>query len=75
MVDEVDRLVAMEARQLDNALLYHAQRPQASGRAFCANEDCGEAITAQRQAMGAQLCIACAKAEEARAAHFRVWRR
>lgn len=75
MVDEVDRLVAMEAQQLDNALQYHARRPQAAGRTFCANEDCGKPITAQRQQMGAQLCIACAKAEEARAAHFRVWRR
>lgn len=75
MVDEVDRIVAMEERQLDNALAHHAQRARLAGRAFCANEDCGEPVAPARQALGAQLCLECAKAEEAQAAHFRRWKR
>lgn len=75
MVDDVDRMVSMEERQLENALAHHAQRPQAEGRTLCANEDCGETIAPTRQALGAQLCLDCAKAEEAQAAHFRRWSR
>lgn len=75
MVDDVDRLVAMDERQLADALAHHQRRVVPAGRAFCANEDCGEEISAQRQAMGAQLCITCAKAEEARASHFKAWGR
>lgn len=75
MVDDVDRQVAMEERHLENALDRRARRVQTRGRSFCANEDCGEAIAPNRQAMGAQLCIECAKAEEAQAAHFGRWKR
>lgn len=48
----------------------HAQRPRMVGLAFCADEACGEPVSPERQAMGAQLCLECQSTAEARAAHF-----
>jgi RNA polymerase-binding transcription factor DksA len=67
MVDEIDRAVAAEERQLADALAHHARRARPQGRATCENMDCGEAIAPMRQAMGARLCIDCAREDERRA--------
>lgn len=75
MVDDVDRITAMDERHLDDALRARAQRPAVSGLANCEDLECNAPITPQRQEMGARLCIDCAKADEARAAHHRQWRR
>jgi len=70
-MDDADRVQQMEARQLDNALAHHARRPRPSGRATCANVDCDGEIAPLRQQMSAQLCIDCAREEEARSRHVR----
>lgn len=70
-MDDADRVQLMEARQLANALDRHAHRKQSAGRVTCANLDCGAAIAPLRQQIGAQLCIDCARAEEAQAQHMR----
>lgn len=75
MVDDVDRVTAMDERHLEDALRARAQRQVSEGLTQCEDMECGAPITAQRQAMGARLCIDCAKADEARAAHHRQWRR
>lgn len=75
MVDDVDRVTAMDERHLADALRARAQRPVPVGLTHCEDVACGAPITAQRQAMGARLCIECAQADEARAAHHRQWRR
>lgn len=74
MPDQMDHLQEAEAAHNDDALRRHADRTRAVGRAECANLDCDESISLQRQQLGAQLCIECQKAEEAQAAHFRTWR-
>jgi RNA polymerase-binding transcription factor DksA len=56
-----------------DALAQHARRPVVQGRTHCANTDCGEPIAPTRTALGAQLCLDCQHAEEARAAHFAKW--
>lgn len=74
MPDQMDHLQDAEAARNDDALRHHADRTRPVGRAECANIDCGEPISAQRQQLGAQLCLECQKVEEAQAAHFRKWR-
>ena len=75
MVDDVDRVAAMDELHLEDAMRARAQRPACVGLTHCEDMECGEPITPQRQAMGARLCIDCATADEARAAHQRKWRR
>ena len=43
------------------------------GRTLCAVAECGAAISPERTALGAQLCLECQRGEEAREAHFRTW--
>lgn len=74
MADAIDEAQALSAAHNDAAVQAHAQRPQKPGRETCANLDCGDDITKERQALGAQLCLTCQKAEEGRAAHFARWR-
>lgn len=64
MVDFIDRAVAAEERQLEDALAHHARRAKPTGRETCENVDCGEPIAPLRQQMGARLCIDCAREEE-----------
>jgi RNA polymerase-binding transcription factor DksA len=64
MVDAIDRAVAAEERQLEDALAHHARRAKPAGRETCANLDCEAPIAPMRQEMGAQLCIDCAREEE-----------
>ncbi|GAB3755096.1 TraR/DksA C4-type zinc finger protein [Lysobacter olei] len=75
MPDELDRLQDMTERHMVDALKHHAERPQRPGLTHCEMMDCGEPISAQRQQMGARLCVTCQTAEEAQAAHFRTWSR
>ena len=75
MPDAMDRVQQHAADITSDALQAHAQRTQLPGRSTCANLDCGEPIAAHRTAMGAQLCMDCQSADEARAAHFRTWGR
>lgn len=75
MPDLMDRVQAVTDLHTENALQHHARRARPQGLSHCENQDCGLPITAQRQQMGARLCIDCAKAEEAAQAHMRVWRR
>lgn len=75
MPDQMDHLQEAEVARNADALRRHADRTKVVGRAECANIDCAEPISAQRQQLGAQLCIDCQKAEEAQAAHFRTWGR
>lgn len=73
MVDNIDRLTEMDERHLRNAQQAHAQRTTRPGLSHCESVDCATPISAQRQSMGARLCMECATAEEAAAAHFRKW--
>jgi len=62
---------------MENAVRTHA-RAQANrlpGLSHCEQDDCRMPIAALRRQMGARLCIECATAEEARAAHQAAWRR
>jgi hypothetical protein len=64
-MDVIDVAQRRQQEEIDHALAARAGKP--SGRAHCANLDCGEAITPIRQQMGAQLCIDCQRASELRA--------
>lgn len=75
MPDLMDHVQSMTELHLDNAIATHANRPKPVGLTHCENQDCGEPITKQRQGMGARLCVPCANADEAKAVHFRTWRR
>lgn len=75
MPDAMDALQQHNDDRVADALSAHARRPKPEGRDFCANLDCGEPITPQRRALGAQLCLPCQKAEEGQAAHLNAWRR
>lgn len=74
MPDAMDRLQDFNDDHVSDALKRHQQRPRQEGRANCANLECGDAINPQQQAMGAQLCVVCQRAEEAVSTHLRVWR-
>ena len=73
MPDAMERVQQLAIDHAQDALKRHADRPQQLGRRACANLDCQEPITSQRQALGAQLCIDCQRADEAQAAHFSRW--
>ena len=73
MPDAMDRVQQFAVDRVDDALARHHDRPQLPGRSMCANLDCGEPISEFRRQGGAQLCLACQRAEEAQAAHFRRW--
>lgn len=75
MPDQMDQVQAMNDLHVENALRTHARRERAQGLTHCETLDCGEPIVPARQALGARLCIDCQRAEEAAAAHHRVWRR
>ncbi len=75
MPDELDLVQANTELHLQNAIDHHVHRPRPQGLTHCEDADCGEPISAQRQAMGARLCVECKRAEEAREAHFATWRR
>jgi RNA polymerase-binding transcription factor DksA len=72
--DLMDHVQSFNDDHTADALARHAARPQLKGRTHCANMDCGEPIGDARTALGAQLCLICQKAEEARGAHLQVWR-
>ena len=77
MPDVIDQIQEMTDRHMENAVRTHA-RAQANrppGLAHCEQDDCRMPIATLRQQMGARLCIECATAEEARAAHQAAWRR
>lgn len=74
MPDLMDAIQERMLREADEILLHRPQQGGA-GRTKCANEDCDEAIVPARTALGAQLCLECQQAEEARGAHLRTWAR
>lgn len=71
-----DFMDAVQDRVLAETEALLQERPAAAaGRSHCADEDCGETISPERTALGAQLCLDCQRAAEAREAHFRTWSR
>ncbi len=70
MADSIDGVQQFMQDAVDDALQRRAARPVVDGRAVCANLDCQEPIAPARTALGAQLCMECALAEEARARHY-----
>lgn len=74
MTDAIDRETAIAEHHLQNALQRHARRRTSQGLSACENQDCGAPISPARQANGARLCVPCATAEEAAAAHVARWR-
>ena len=74
MPDSMDRVQQLADDHAADALKRHSSRPRLAGRSTCGNLDCGEGISSERQALGAQLCLTCQRAEEAVAAHQRTWR-
>lgn len=75
MPDAMDRMQAFNEDHTADALKRHAARKVAAGRMHCVVSDCGEPISDARRDMGAQLCLACQKEEEARDAHLSRWAR
>lgn len=65
MTDWIDRAQELQLRAIEDALAARTAAP-AAGRETCANLDCGEPISPQRQALGARLCLDCQRAEEHR---------
>lgn len=74
MPDAMDHVQQLNADLAADAQKRHADRPLPVGRSMCANLDCGEPISDFRRLDGAQLCLECAKGEEAAAVHQRAWR-
>lgn len=74
MPDAMDRVQQHALDSAADALARHADRRQPVGRTMCANLDCGEPISDYRRQAGAQLCLECARLEEAAAVHQRAWR-
>lgn len=72
-----DLMDAVQDRLLAEAEALQAVREQrpVQGRTRCATDGCGEPISPERTALGAQLCMDCQRGEEARAVHFRTWAR
>lgn len=68
--DDVDRAQALQLAEIEAA---NATRTVREGREAC--EECGAAISTQRQALGARLCLDHQREAEARAAHFKRWQR
>ena len=75
MPDAMDHVQESNAAHAEEALKRHAARSAHAGRELCANPDCEEPISPLRRAHGAQFCLPCQRAEEAQAAHVRVWGR
>ena len=71
LMDSVQERLLAEADALQAVRL--DRRP--AGRTHCSSEDCGEPISPERTALGAQLCIECQRGAEAKAAHFATWSR
>ncbi len=71
MGDLMDQVQAQTDAQLANALEHRARRPSRVGLTHCEDIDCREPIAPLRTAMGARLCIDCAKAEEQRGLQHR----
>jgi RNA polymerase-binding transcription factor DksA len=74
MPDAMDHVQSFNDDHTADALARHADRPRLKGRSHCANIECGEPIGDARQALGAQLCLPCQKAEESRHTHIARWR-
>ena len=74
MPDAMDRVQQFADDHVDDSLKRHANRPRPAGRATCANLECADDIAPQRQALGAQVCLACQRAEEGASVHQRTWR-
>lgn len=56
----MDTIDLAQARQLDDIEHALAARKRAKpGTDFCVVEDCGEAISTERKAMGATRCVDC----------------
>ena len=70
MPDAMDRVQQHAEDVACDAPAAHALRAQEPGRTTCANVDCGADIAPVRTALGAQLCMDCQLADEARAVHF-----
>lgn len=75
MPDAMDRVRQHAQDVAADALAKHASRPVLPGRAYCANLDCEADIAPARTALGAQLCLECQQAEEARRVHQQTWMR
>lgn len=63
-MDIIDQAQDYQQRMIDAAL--SRQSTRRPGRHFCARLDCDEPISETRRALGAQLCIDCAEAQELR---------
>jgi RNA polymerase-binding transcription factor DksA len=74
MPDAMDHVQSFNDAHTADALQRHASRPRPEGRAHCANLECGQPIGDARRALGAQLCLPCQHAEEAKTAHLNRWR-
>jgi len=61
-VDVIDVAQRRQAEEIEYVLA--ARRTPPRGLTHCEHGDCGEAISEQRQQMGARLCIDCATAHE-----------
>lgn len=71
MPDFMDAVQERVLAETEAVLAARGDRPE--GRSQCADDDCGAPISDERMALGAQLCLDCQRASEARAAHFRTW--
>jgi RNA polymerase-binding transcription factor DksA len=64
MADEIDiandRILADIERRIQAARKTAVER----GPEFCSNEDCGDEMPEERRAIGAKICIECAKRAE-----------
>lgn len=65
MPDLMERCQEFNADHVRDALDRHQSRPRLPARTTCANLDCGELITPERQVLHAQLCLPCQRLEEA----------
>jgi RNA polymerase-binding transcription factor DksA len=75
MPDAMDVVQEANEQHAARALQLHAGRVVPVGRSVCAIEECGGTIGDARRVLGAQLCLPCKKAEEARVSHFTNWGR
>lgn len=75
MPDHMDHVQALADQHAASVLQARASRPRKAGRTHCEDEGCGEPISPERQAMGARMCVPCARAAEAKVAHLGTWGR
>lgn len=71
MGDLMDQVQAQIEAQLANALEHRARAPVRAGLSHCEDVECREPIAPLRTAIGARLCIDCAREEEHRAQQHR----